>query len=150
MNDDLLDSSNAFLKRSAPRVHETGLRFTKLQPGDVEARIPFEGNGNHFGVVYAGFIFMVAEILGGAIHAATFDARTHYPLVKSLTIDFVSPARGALISHAELSPEEVSRIRAGLDGGKVEFELSTTVTAEEGRALVATSRGTYQLRPVGT
>ena len=39
--------------------------------------------------MYAGVIFTVAEVLGGALHFATFDASTHYPLVRKMTIDFL-------------------------------------------------------------
>ena len=87
---------NAALEQLIPVAHAMGVRFvetaSRLRPAP---RCPFEGNGNHFGVIYAGVIFTVAEVLGGAIHFATFDVTTHYPLVRSLTIDFLAPGQGA-------------------------------------------------------
>jgi acyl-coenzyme A thioesterase PaaI-like protein len=35
--------------------------------GYAAASVPLEGNGNHFGVVYAGVQFTVAELLAGSL-----------------------------------------------------------------------------------
>jgi acyl-coenzyme A thioesterase PaaI-like protein len=128
---------NAALEQLIPRAHQMGVEFVELRPGFVRARVPFEGNGNHFGVVYAGVTFTVAEVLGGAIHFATFDVTTHYPLVKSLS------------ASAALSADEIDRIKAAATpDAKVPFVLEAEVVGEDG-TLVARTRGDYQLRPFG-
>ena len=72
--------------------------------------------------------FTVAEVLGGALHAATFDVTTHYPLVKSLTIDFVAPGTSPLTATATLSPDEIARVRAeATPDGKASFVLEAEV-----------------------
>ncbi len=130
-----------------PRAHQMGVEFTELRPGFVRAEVPFEGNGNHFGVVYAGVIFTVAEVLGGAIHYATFDTSTHYPLVRNITIDFLKPGTSRLAATASMSEDEIARIKAAAQpGAKVPFVFETQVHGEDG-TLVATTRGDYQLRP---
>jgi acyl-coenzyme A thioesterase PaaI-like protein len=140
---------NAALEQLIPRAHQMGVEFVELRPGFVRARVPFEGNGNHFGVVYAGVTFTVAEVLGGAIHFATFDVTTHYPLVKSLTIDFLAPGTGPLSASAALSADEIDRIKAAATpDAKVPFVLEAEVVGEDG-TLVARTRGDYQLRPFG-
>jgi acyl-coenzyme A thioesterase PaaI-like protein len=148
-----LDAMNAMLEQLIPRAHQMGVRFTELRPGHVRADVPFEGNGNHFGVVYAGVTFTLAEVLGGAMHFATFDVATHYPVVRNLAIDFLAPGRGALHAVADLGEEEIARVRADSvrDGQpvKVPFVLQAQVFGEDG-TLVATTRGDYQLRPHGT
>jgi acyl-coenzyme A thioesterase PaaI-like protein len=126
-----------------------GVHFTELRPGFVRAEVPFEGNGNHFGVMYAGVIFTVAEVLGGAMHVATFDVSTHYPLVKSLSIDFVTPGKSRLTASATLPEQEIARIASeATPDAKVPFVLEAEVVGEDG-ALVARTRGDYQLRPFG-
>lgn len=145
---DAVAAMNEGLSRLIPVAHGMGLRFTAMRPGFVQARVPFEGNANHFGVTYAGVVFTVAEVLGGAMHVASFDASTHYPLVKRVEIDFLAPGRGPLTATAQLPDEEVARIRAAAAGGKVPFVLTAEVTGEDG-TVVARTRGDYQIRPHG-
>ncbi len=149
MADEQLVMMNAALEQLIPRAHQMGVEFVELRPGFVRAEVPFEGNGNHFGVVYAGVIFTVAEVLGGAIHFATFDVSTHYPLVKSVAIDFVTPGKSKLSASASLSTEEIARIQAAATpDAKVPFVLEAEVVGADG-AVVARTRGDYQLRPFG-
>ncbi|MDT4926069.1 MAG: hypothetical protein QOG01_3782 [Pseudonocardiales bacterium] len=140
---------NTALEHLIPRAHQMGVEFVELRPGYVRAEVPFEGNGNHFGVIYAGVIFTLAEVLGGAMHFATFDVSTHYPLVRSLNIDFVAPGKGRLTASASLSAAEVERIKAeATPDAKVPFVLEAEVVGEDG-TVVARTRGDYQIRPFG-
>jgi acyl-coenzyme A thioesterase PaaI-like protein len=147
--DSAVETMNLALEQLIPRAHQMGVTFVELRPGYVRAEVPYEGNGNHFGVIYAGVIFTLAEVLGGAIHFATFDVSTHYPLVRGMQIDFVAPGRGRLTASTELTDDEVERIKAETAAGKVAFELIARVVDEDG-TLVATTRGDYQIRPYGT
>ena len=105
----------------------------------MSAEVPFEGNANHFGAIYAGVIFTVAEVLGGALHFATFDASTHYPLVKGLTVEFLAPGKSRLTASASLPEDEVDRIRAAAQPGvKVDFELVAEVVGEDGTLVART------------
>jgi acyl-coenzyme A thioesterase PaaI-like protein len=147
--DDPVATMNGALKQLIPVAADMGVEFVELRPGFVRAEVPFEGNGNHFGVIYAGVIFTVAEVLGGAIHFATFDVTTHYPLVRGVEIDFVAPGRSRLSASASLSDDEVARIKgAAAPGVKVPFLLTAEVVGEDG-IVVARTRGDYQLRPFG-
>ena len=147
--DGMTVSTNAMLEKLIPRAWQMGVRFTELRSGVAKAQVPLEGNANHFGVIYAGVTFTVAEVLGGALHTASFDASTHYPLVKSLTIDFTAPGRGPLTAVASLPEAEVTRIRAAAaPDAKVDFVLEAEVTGEDG-TVVARTRGDYQIRPFG-
>lgn len=140
---------NAGLEALIPVAHRMGVRFTELRPGYAASTVPFEGNGNHFGVMYAGVVFTVAEVLGGGLHFATFDAATHYPLVKSVTVDFLLPGKTALTARTSLAEDEVARLRAASAGGnKVDFQLVAEVLGADGE-VVARTRGDYQLRPYG-
>jgi acyl-coenzyme A thioesterase PaaI-like protein len=149
VNADPVATANAFLEQTIPRAYEMGIRFTDLRSGRAQAGLPFEGNGNHFGTVYAGVIFTLAEVLGGALQLVTFDPTTHYPLVRAMSIDFVAPGRGPLTAVAELDDDTVERVRAeaGTDR-KASFDLHATVTGDDG-IVVATTVGSYQIRPYG-
>ncbi len=145
-----VETMNLALAQLIPRAHQMGIRFVELRPGYVRAELPFEGNGNHFGTVYAGVIFTLAEVLGGAMHFASFDIATHYPLVRAMSIDFLAPGRGELSASAELSSAEVAAVRAqAATGGTAPFALSAQVLDGHG-TVVATTRGDYQLRPYGS
>jgi acyl-coenzyme A thioesterase PaaI-like protein len=149
VSDEQLTMMNAALEQLIPRAHQMGVEFVEMRPGFVRAEVPFEGNGNHFGVIYAGVIFTVAEVLGGAIHVATFDVSTHYPVVKNLAIDFISPGKSRLSASASLSTEEIARMTAAATpDAKVPFVLEAEVVGEDG-TVVARTRGDYQLRPFG-
>jgi acyl-coenzyme A thioesterase PaaI-like protein len=146
---DVVAQMNAGLEVLIPVAHRMGVRFTELRPGFAQTSVPFEGNGNHFGVIYAGVIFTVAEVLGGGLHFVTFDVSTHYPLVKSVQIDFLLPGKTPLTAQASLSDDEVARLKAESAGGqKANFELIAEVLGEDG-TIVARTRGDYQLRPYG-
>ena len=146
---DAVAMMNAGLEQLIPVAWRMGVRFTDLRRGYVQASLPFEGNGNHFGTVYAGVIFTLAEVLGGALHFATFDATTHYPLVRGVDIKFLKPGRGDLTASASLDDETIARVlaEAGTDQ-KAPFELHAEVVDAEG-VVVATTVGDYQIRPHG-
>jgi len=149
MSDEAVATLNQTIESLIPVAHRMGVRFVEAEPGLVRARVPFEGNGNHFGVMYAGVIFTVAEVLGGGIHYTTFDVSTHYPLVRRIDIDFLAPGTTSLTATGRMSAEEIARIRAAATpDGKVPFVFEAEVTDEAG-TLVARTRGDYQLRPLG-
>ena len=144
-----VETMNIALEQMIPRAHQMGITFTEMRPGYVRADLPFEGNGNHFGTVYAGVIFTLAEVLGGAMHFASFDASTHYPLIRGMQIRYLKPGRGPLSASASLDSETIARVIAesGPDG-KAAFEMNAEVVDENG-VVVATTVGDYQIRPYG-
>lgn len=144
-----VEAMNAGLEQLVPRAHQMGVRFVELRPGYVRAELPVEGNTNHVGTIYAGVIFTLAEVLGGAMHVATFDMTTHYPIVRSMTIDFIAPGTTALTAVTSLSDDEVAAVRAAAKNGKAPFSLVAEVTDANG-TVVARTTGNYQIRPHGT
>lgn len=135
---------------SVPILEAMGIRLVEVRPGRAVAELPPGPNVNHFGVTYAGSLFSVAEMLGGVLSLATFDFEGELagcvPLVKESTIRFRRPALGVVRAAAELSEEEIARVRRdALDSGKGEFVLEATLT-DAGGEIVATTVGTYQIR----
>lgn len=140
----------------AKRLLEEGIAFVKnaglivehLAVGEVRCRMPFKGNGNHIGTMYAGALFTLAEIPGGALFLTSFDPNRFYPIVKSLNLEFLKPAKSDIVVTATLSAEEIERIaREAGELGKAAFELKLDLHDLQG-TLVARSHGHYQLRRV--
>jgi len=148
-DEQLVETMNAALGSTIPTAKNMGVRVVEARRGYAAATVPVEGNGNHFGVIYAGVQFTVAEILGGIISLTTFDSAKYFPLVKNIDISFVAMAKSELRAEASLDDETIARIDAeAAERGKADFELEATVVDADGKT-VATTRGLYQLRAFG-
>jgi len=135
----LTEESIAFVKR-------TGLKAEVLEPGFVRLRLPLAGNENHIGSLYAGALFTLAEIPGGALFITSFDGSRFYPLVKEMNLRFRRPATGDVWVEARLSAEEIERLQAeAATNGKAEYVLELELLDASGE-VVAESRGLYQMR----
>ena len=145
----LVDMMNAAMEHTIPPAYKMGIKAVEARRGYAAASVPLEGNGNHFGVVYAGVQFTVAEILGGIIAVASFDSAKYYPLVKNVDIKFTGMARTDLRAEASLDEDEIGRIEAeAAEKGKADFTLDAVVKDEAGQT-VSVTRGLYQLRAHG-
>lgn len=123
-----------------------GLEVVEAGGGRAAARIPVEPNRNHFGVIYAGSLFSVAEMLGGIIGMTALDLDGFVPIVKRLEITFSRPATSTVTAATSLSQSDIDRVRAeAQETGKSEYVLTCDVTDEDGTVVASTS-GTYQLR----
>jgi acyl-coenzyme A thioesterase PaaI-like protein len=145
----LVEMMNGALGSTIPTAQQMGVRVVDARRGYAAATVPLEGNENHFGVIYAGVQFTVAEILGGIIALSTFDSAKYFPLVKNVDIKFVGMARSELRAQASLDDETIARVEAeAAKRGKADFTLDAVVTDADGQT-VATTRGLYQLRALG-
>jgi acyl-coenzyme A thioesterase PaaI-like protein len=146
----LVDMMNGAMEQTIPPAHRMGIKAVEARRGYAAATVPLEGNGNHFGVMYAGVQFTVAEILGGIITIASFDAAKYYPLVKKVDIQFTGMARSDLRAEASLDEEEIGRIEAeAAEKGKADFTLDAVVKDQDDQT-VSVTHGLYQLRAHGT
>jgi acyl-coenzyme A thioesterase PaaI-like protein len=137
------------MELTIPPAHKMGIQAVEARRGYAATTVPVEGNGNHFGVVYAGVQFTVAEILGGIIAVATFDSAAYYPLVKSVDIHFVGMAKSDLRAEATLDEDSIARVEAeAAENGKADYTLDAVVKDAAGQT-VATTHGLYQLRAHG-
>lgn len=135
----LTEEQIAFVKRS-------GLKAEVLEPGLVRLCMPLAGNKNHIGSMYAGALFTLAEIPGGALFLTSFDTQRFYPIIKEMNLRFRRPATGDIRVEARLSAEEIERLQSeASEVGKAEYVLELELLDESGE-VVAQSRGLYQLR----
>lgn len=139
-----------FIEKPFAFVARMGLRALTLAPRHVRLSVPLEGNGNHIGTMYAGALFTLAEIPGGALFLTTFDVNRFYPIVKEMTIRFLRLATTDAFIEMRMDEAEVRRIEAeAAANGKSEYTLDGEVKDANGQ-VVATSHGVYQLRVHGT
>ena len=135
----LTEGQIAFVKRS-------GLKAEVLEPGYVRLCMPLAGNQNHIGSMYAGALFTLAEIPGGALYLTSFDVQRFYPIIKEINLRFRRPATGDIRVEARLSPEHIAQLQQqATTTGKAEFVLELQLT-DDSAEVVAESRGIYQLR----
>lgn len=127
-------------------VKRMNLKAEVLEPGFVRLRVPLAGNENHIGSMYAGALFTLAEIPGGALFLTSFDARQFYPIIKEMNLRFRRPATGDIIVEARLSAEEIQRLQSEAQAnGKADYTLQLQLMDSSGE-VVAISCGIYQLR----
>jgi thioesterase domain-containing protein len=142
----LVDMMNGALESTIPIAHKMGVKVVEARPGFAATSVPAEGNGNHFGVIYAGVLFTVAEVLGGIIPLITFDQTKYFPPVKNLDIQFVAMAKSDVRAEVTLDDQTIARVETeAAERGKADFTLEAVVTDADGQT-VATTRGLYQLR----
>jgi acyl-coenzyme A thioesterase PaaI-like protein len=135
----LTEEQIAFVRRS-------GLKAEVLEPGHVRLCMPLEGNQNHIGTLYAGALFTLAEIPGGALFLTSFDSRRFYPIVKEMNLRFRRPAKGDIWVDARMAREEIMRIQQeAVANGRADYLLELQLLDATGE-VVAESRGLYQMR----
>lgn len=135
----LTEEQIAFVKRS-------GLKAEVLEPGYVRLCMPLAGNQNHIGSMYAGALFTLAEIPGGALFLSSFDSQRFYPVIKEMNLRFRRPALGDIHVEARLDAEQIERLQSEAQSrGKADYLLELQLTDASGE-IVAESRGLYQLR----
>lgn len=143
------EEARQFIEKPFAFVERIGLRALVMEPRHVKLGLPLEGNTNHIGSIYAGALFTVAELPGGALFLTTFDVERYYPVLKAMDIRFRRPAFSDVTVEASLSPGEVARLITETDThGKAEFVLLTNVRDAQD-LVVAEAKGVYQLRKTG-
>ncbi len=139
---------NRIIGLSIPFAPRNRFKVEEVSPGYVRARIQLKGNKNHFGSLYAGAYFLVAEIPGGVL--ALFDLGPAYtPILKEMTLQFLQPANSDVTVEFSLSPEDVAAILEDADAtGRAKFTLEGELRDMEGNH-VATSIAQYRVRKKG-
>jgi acyl-coenzyme A thioesterase PaaI-like protein len=140
------EDAQAFMEKPFAFVERTGVKVLVMEPRRTKLLLPLEGNTNHIGSIYAGALFTVAELPGGALFLTTFDVTRFYPVLKAMAIRFRRPAFTDVTVEAALSAEEAQRIVEDAEClGKSEFTLNVEVRDADDR-VVAETEGIYQLR----
>ena len=141
------EQATQFMHATIPVIGRIGVVVDEIEPGRVVLRVPLEGNANHFGTMYAGVLFTLAEIPGGLIPLTVLDATKYTPIVTRVDIRFLATARTDITLTAQLGVEELAELAAQADvQGRAEFVLELQGVDDTGRTVIE-STGYYQLRP---
>ena len=137
-----------FVERPFAFVERSGIQALELKPCHIKLMMPLAGNENHIGIMYAGALFTLAEVPGGALYLTTFDVSRYYPIVKEMNIRFRRPAVTDITVELSISAERVQAIQSEAEeNGKAEFTIETELKDTAGE-IVALGSGIYQLRPM--
>jgi len=132
--------------KSIPFAERAGIDLIEFERGHVKMKIPLEPNKNHIGTMYAGALFTLAEIPGGAIFMSAFDMTKFFPIVVEMNIKYLKPATTDIYVEVNMSEEEIERItKEATENGKSTFILEKELKDENG-VVVAITTGTYQAR----
>ena len=141
-----LNQAKKVLETGIKFVERSGLKVLELENGRVKCLMPFAGNGNHIGTMYAGALYTLAEIPGGALFLSSFDVTRYFPIVREQTIKFLKPVTGDVTIEISISDARIAELQAEADAkGKAEFVLEGEIKTADG-VVAATSSGIYQLR----
>ncbi len=136
------------VEKSIKFTERMGLKVLDITPLSIKLLAPIKGNENHIGTMYAGALFTIAEIPGGALCYTAFDGSKFFPVVKDMRIEFKKIVKTDVTIEMTLSEEEVARIsKEAEENGKADFVVKGEVIDAEGD-VVAKSSGLYQIRKV--
>jgi acyl-coenzyme A thioesterase PaaI-like protein len=136
------------IETSIEAIKRTGIKVLALADRYAKLTIPLQGNINHVGMMYAGTLFTLGEIPGGAVFLTSFDTTKYYPIVKEVSIRFRRPALTDVTVEVSLTPQRVEEMTAELEAkGKVDYGLDLELKDMSGE-VVALVSGTWQIRKV--
>lgn len=139
---------NRFIGRSIPFASRNGFLVEEVGPGYVRAKIRLKGNRNHFGGLYAGAFFLVAEIPGGVLSMLELGP-AYTPILKDMSLTFLKPAKSDVTVEFYLDETTLAAIRHDADSsGRAAFSLEGTLCDDSGE-VVATSVANYRVRKKG-
>ena len=138
----------AMIEGGIPFAARTCVKVLAMEPGYVKMMMPLQPNINHVGTMYAGALFTLAELPGGAIFLTTFDASRFYPIIKGMEIKFVKPAATDITVEVRLDSAEADRIQqVANEAGKADYEWDCELKDTSGQVVCVTSNR-YQLRSI--
>lgn len=134
------------LAKGIPFIGRTGVKAISLGKGGIDLMMPLEPNTNHVGSMYAGALFTLGELMGGAVAMVYFMDHKLIPIVKGLNIKFTKFAKSDITASYAMTEEEVQRVIDDCkEKGKANFEIELELKDKDGQ-VVATTHGFYQVR----
>ncbi len=139
----------AQLRKLVPLYEHIDLTIESSSGGVYRCRVPLsEKTKNHFNTVHAAIQWASGEVLGGLVLLANFQVSELFAVVRRVSIEFMQPARSAIVAEASFPDASVAEIRRRLEThGEAEFSLEGVVHDESGQEVARTS-ATYLLRPL--
>lgn len=140
------ESVTDLLHTLIPASRRLDIEILEAESGHAVGLMPLAGNENHLGTMYAGSLFVLAEITAGALAMATIDFDRLVPIVRDMNISYHAPARTPVRAYADLRAEVLRAAEASVEQtGRAVIELAIHLRDEES-TLVATARGSFDVR----
>jgi len=128
-------------------IRRSGIEVVECRDGHAKLRMPLAGNTNHVGMMYAGPLFTLGEVSGGAAFLVAMDYNKFFPIVKSVNIRFLKPAVSDVTLEVEMDGGEAARVQGEAEEkGKADFDLDLEIK-DSTDTVVALVSGRWQIRP---
>ncbi|MBT8489713.1 MAG: DUF4442 domain-containing protein [Deltaproteobacteria bacterium] len=138
-----------YIEGSIEIVKKMGIKVADIRNRYVKLVLPMKPNLNHIGTIYAGSLFALGEIVGGAIFLASFDHMKFYPVVKELTIRYKKPGTSDMTVETALTEKEVKEIqKTAEEYGKADWSMNLEIKNESGEVCCLVN-GIWQMRTIG-
>ena len=130
-------------------VSMAGIQADIIEPCHVKLSMPIPClHTNHVNTAYAGSIFTLAELTGGAFLQSAYGFDEFVPIVKNAAIKYVKPGTTALSCEVTLTAQEAEeRLVPIRERGRGNYPLTIQVL-DESSETVAEVNFTYYLLPV--
>jgi thioesterase domain-containing protein len=129
-----------------PFAKRSGIEATRMEKEGIDLKMPLAPNINHIGSMYAGALFTLAEMMGGAVAMVYFMERQLIPIVTGLNIRFTKMAKSDITTTFALTPEDVERIiNECKEQGKANYTIKLELK-DKNDVVVAETEGFYQVR----
>ena len=133
----------------AERCQVEPLEFNDM--GHVKLKMPFRGNENHVGTMYAGSLFTLAEFSGLPLCLSAFGMNlfdTHLPVVANYFIKFLKPVKKDMFVTIDVPLHEIENVRGKMlmEGKKPKMILEKKLVDDEG-TVYAETKGVYVFIP---
>ena len=137
----------SFLRKLIPFYEHVDLSIESAKDGVYRCSLPLnDRTKNHLDTVHAAIQWASAEVVGGLVIAVNFRDARLFVAVRSVAIEFLRPARSAIIAELLFPDDRVEALRRELESqGEVEFEVRAVVRDTSQRD-VATTVGRYVVR----
>ncbi|MFO8056781.1 MAG: YiiD C-terminal domain-containing protein [bacterium] len=135
-----------FFESGIPFAARAGIEADRMEKDGITLKMPLDPNRNHIGTMYAGALFTLAEMMGGAVAVVYFMEHGFMPIVKGLNIKFVKPAETDITATWHMENDEVERVVSdSKEHGKAEYTINLELEDKDG-VVTAVSEGFYQVR----
>ncbi len=135
-----------YLETGVEAIARTGVKALECRERYVKLLMPLAGNTNHIGIMYAGSLFTLGEVPGGAIFGASFDVTKYVPIVKEVSIRFRRPAMTDVTLEVSMEKDTVDTLTKEVESkGKADFPLQLEIKDASGE-VVALVSGIWQIR----
>ncbi len=137
-----------FSQNGVEAIRRTGVQVLEMRERYVKMMMPIDRNTNHIGMMYAGSLFALGEVIGGALFGATLDYMKYFPIAKEISIRYRRPALTDVTLVAEVSAETVDGIAKEMEEkGKADIVLDLELR-DAGGEVVALVHGVWQGRKI--